>query len=511
MERTETSQTIAGMEKDLSSEFNYGLKEVAIILAAGHGKRIKSQRSKMLHKIWEVPTVERVYEACAQGIKGLNTIVVVGIMAKDVMRVLGKRANSVFALQEEQKGTGHAVQAALAKINPQRFDGIVYVLPGDMGLLNKETIEAFRAAFLESDADMMVLTGMYEGDPGQNSYGRIIRVKETDASGRPSRDDAGRVIKILEHKDILALPDDRPYAVTYRERVFEYSKRELIENREFNSGVYAFRFKELMSVIYELTSDNAQNEIYITDLIALFNAHGYTVDAVSPREQYVLMGFNNKSVLREMEKIAREKVYEMLKDIVEIDDPEDFFIDESVVDQIVELDGEGIPLDVRIGKGVHIGKGTQVNYNLTLKKNVFVQGNVRFGKNVTVGENVLLSCFPHQVFSIDDDVEILSGDIVKGNIEIGCKARIESSVNMTGSDEYPLRIGKNVLIKGTSYIFGSIIEDDVFIEHSVIIKKHVSRRLKRDGTIQPVRFYLPMPEGIDSVESLQGAGPSAEH
>ena len=136
---------------------------------------------------------------------------------------------------------------------------------------------------------------------------------------------------------------------------------------------------------------------------------------------------------------------------------------------------------------------------------------VRFGKNVTVGENVLLSCFPHQVFSIDDDVEILSGDIVKGNIEIGCKARIESSVNMTGSDEYPLRIGKNVLIKGTSYIFGSIIEDDVFIEHSVIIKKHVSRRLKRDGTIQPVRFYLPMPEGIDSVESLQGAGPSAEH
>ena len=66
-----------------------------------------------------------------------------------------------------------------------------------------------------------------------------------------------------------------------------------------------------------------------------------------------------------------------------------------------------------------------------------------------------------------------------------------------------MRIGKNVLIKGTSYLFGSIVEDDVYIEKSVLIKKKVERLIKRDGTIQPIRFYLPMPEGIDAIEDLK--------
>mgnify|MGYP001039797230 CR=1 FL=1 len=98
--------------------------------------------------------------------------------------------------------------------------------------------------------------------------------------------------------------------------------------------------------------------------------------------------------------------------------------------------------------------------------------------------------------------EILWGDIIKGNIRIGEKSRIESSVNMTGSDDFPLRIGKNVLIKGTSYIFGSVIEDDINIEHSVLIKKKVEKLIKKDGTIQHVRFFLPLPEGIDAIEEL---------
>jgi bifunctional UDP-N-acetylglucosamine pyrophosphorylase/glucosamine-1-phosphate N-acetyltransferase len=104
---------------------------------------------------------------------------------------------------------------------------------------------------------------------------------------------------------------------------------------------------------------------------------------------------------------------------------------------------------------------------------------------------------------IGDNVQILWGNIVKGNIEIGSGTRIESSVRLTGSNEFPLRIGSDVLIKGTSYIFGSIIEDGVFIEHSVIIKKKVKRIIIRgNGIIQPIRFYIPAPEGIDVIEDL---------
>jgi bifunctional UDP-N-acetylglucosamine pyrophosphorylase/glucosamine-1-phosphate N-acetyltransferase len=214
------------------------------------------------------------------------------------------------------------------------------------------------------------------------------------------------------------------------------------------------------------------------------------------------MGFNNKSVLMEMEKVARSLAYEKLKDLIEIHDPDDFFIDETVIEDIIEMDKKGIPLDIQIGKGVYIGKSVKLNYNLDLKKNVFVNCNVKFGKDVTVWENVHLSCFTNQNLIIGDGVEILWGDIIKGNITIGNRSRIESSVNMTGSDEHPLLIGNDVLIKGTSYIFGSIIEDGIFIEHSVLIKKKVERLFRKDGSLIPVKFYLPMPEGIDTITSL---------
>ena len=502
MEVTEQNETYRLME-NLSSDFNYDYKEVVIILAAGHGKRIKSQKSKMLHKIWGIPTVERVYNSCRNGINNINAIVVVGIKAKDVMQVINKRPNTLFAYQETQNGTGHAVQVAMEKIDNKLFDGTVYVLPGDMGLIDRETMDRFRQEFLKSKSDMMVLTGIFEGNPDENSYGRIVRVKDKDDNGESSGNDKGKVIEILEHKDILSLNSDKPYEVNFNGRTYSYTKKELINNNEFNSGVYAFNYKKLFEQVKHISSDNAQNEIYITDLISIFNKNGYSVTAISPVEQYVVMGFNNKSVLKEMENVARKKVYEKLKDIIEIDDPDDFFIHEEAVEEIIEKDKKNIPLDIKIGKGVYIGKGVKLNYNLELKKNVYINGNVHFGKNVIVWDNVLLSTFPAQIFEIGNYVEILSGDIIKGNIVIGDKSRIESGVNMTGSDDNPLRIGKNVLIKGTSYLFGSIVEDDVYIEKSVLINKRVERLIKRDGTIQPIRFYLPMPEGIDAVEDLK--------
>ncbi|MCK7525986.1 MAG: hypothetical protein MZV64_54440 [Ignavibacteriales bacterium] len=111
----------------------------------------------------------------------------------------------------------------------------------------------------------------------------------------------------MEFKDILALPDDKPYQVTYRNKTYSYTKKELIETNEFNSGVYAFNYKKLIELINNLSSNNAQNEIYITDLISLFNQKGYSVGAVSPTNQYVVMGFNDKSVLKEMDEIARRE------------------------------------------------------------------------------------------------------------------------------------------------------------------------------------------------------------
>ena len=499
---TEEHQQVYRIIDNISSPINYQTPEIAIILAAGHGKRIKSQKSKMLHKIWGIPTVERVLNACIKGIEDVNAVIVVGIKAKDVIEVVGKRNSLVFAYQEVQNGTGHAVQVALKKITDKNFDGLVYVLPGDMGLIDAETIKRFREEFIASGSDMSVLTGIYEGDPKNNSYGRIIRVKTTDESGKSSEKDFGNVIEIMENKDILALSEDKPYRVKYNGRYYSYSKKELVENNEFNSGVYAFKYKKLTELVHSLSSNNVQNEVYITDLIALFNDKRYSVTAVSPLDPNVVMGFNNKSVLKEMEDVARKKVYDRIKDIIEIDDPEDFFIDEDVVDEIIKMDKKNIPLDIRIGKGVHIDKGAQLNYNLNIGKNTYIAGNIVFGKNVTIHDNVLLSCYPQQKMEIGNYVEVLSGDIIKGNIVIGDHSRIESSVRLTGSDVNPLSVGAKVLIKGSSYIYGSVIEEEVHIEHSVIIRKKVERLVKKNGTVQPIKYYLPFPEGIDSIEDL---------
>ena len=358
-----------------------------------------------------------------------------------------------------------------------------------MGLIDAETLKSFRKSFVDSKADMIVLTGIFNGDPKENNYGRILRVKEFDSRGTRSLGDKGKVIEILEHKDILALPADKPYEAVYKGSKYSFTKEELINNNEYNSGVFAFRYRKLKELIGQLKSENVQKEIYLTDLISLFNEKNYSVAAVSPEKDYVVMGFNNKSVLKEMEAIARKNVYEKLKDIIEIEDPDDFFIHEKVVENILMADKKYTALDVVVGKGVHIGKDVDLNFNLQLGKDVFVDGKVLFGKNVSVSQNVHLSCYPGQTLKIGNDVQILWGDIIKGNIVIGDGSRIESSVNMTGSDEFPLRIGKNVLIKGTSYIFGSKIADNLFIEHSILVKKKVRAVKDKKGKIQPDEIF----------------------
>ncbi len=293
----ENGKEIFKIVEELSAGIDKDAKEFAVILAAGHGKRLKSEKSKMLHTILGVPTVERVYNACKEGIENVFIIVVVGIKAKDVLAHLGKREKTKYVYQQEQLGTGHAVQVALQDLKNVPDDAIIYVLPGDMGLIDAETLRQFRAEFLKSNADMIVLTGLYEGKPEENYYGRIIRAK-----------DSGNVIQIMEHKDILALPDDKPYTVTYKGKEYTYTKEELINNNEYNSGVFAFRYGKLAEMIGKLKADNVQSEIYLTDLIALFNEKGYMVAAASPEKSYVVMGFNTQEVLREMNEIAK-KVY----------------------------------------------------------------------------------------------------------------------------------------------------------------------------------------------------------
>jgi bifunctional UDP-N-acetylglucosamine pyrophosphorylase/glucosamine-1-phosphate N-acetyltransferase len=206
-----------------------------------------------------------------------------------------------------------------------------------------------------------------------------------------------------------------------------------------------------------------------------------------------------------MDNYAREAAYEKLKDIITIADKDDFFIADEVIEAILRLDKEQAPLDITVGKGVYIDKSVRINKGVQIHRDAHITGNVLLNEGVVIQENVRLSTFHGQHLKIGPGTEIFQESEIKGNTEMGANCRIESHVNITGSNVHPTRIGDNVVIKGRTYVYGCIIENDVKIEHSVLKSKKVERRIRPDGSIQPIRYVIPTPEGLDSISPLKEA------
>ncbi len=461
---------------EYSDKIDYSKNIVSIILAAGHGKRLKTESQKVLHKVWGIPSIKRISESAKQGLACENQIILVGHKAIEVIDTIGKTKNTVFVYQAKQKGTGHAVKTALDAIG-NKFKGGMFIFPGDMCLMDQDTIEIFAKCFKSLNSDMMLATGTYAGPSELNYYGRILSKNH-------------RIIDLIEHKDILKLTNSQ-------------KQKELLQNNEFNSGMYAFKTDKLIKHINKIRPNNVKKEIYLTDMVKIYNELGFSVDGFKIKDQDLIIAFNNKTVLKYMESVLRKKYYEQLKNIITIQDEEKFFIHEQVIKNIIKQDEEYGPLDISIGEDVYISKGVKLNKGVVIGKHAMLDGNIALGENSWIDKNVNISTYPDQTLKIGENSRILQGDIIKGNTVIGKNVRIESSVNITGSDEFPTRISDNCLIKGTSYIFGSIIEKDNWIEHSVLIKQCVCRTIRKDSSIQKVKYILPLPQGIDSLNSLE--------
>lgn len=481
--------------KKIIKEYSTSLdlkKDIAVILAAGRGERIKSETPKMLHKIWGVSTVLRVLNAVSYGLKS-NNIVVVGVKAEEVIKKIGKKKNTIFVFQKQQKGTGHALQVVTNMLKGKNVKENIYVFSGDMGLITVDLIKKIKKKFEKTNCDMLFSTGIIKNSLIENSYGRVIRI--------PQDGNKGKIIEVKEYKDILNLKNN--YYVEYNGKRYNFTKEELLNIKEFNVGIYAFKLEKLLKHIKEISSDNVQKEFYLPDIISIFNSHNLKVETLSTLDNNVVLAFNNKEGLKEMEKIAQSQRYNKLKDIVTFEDKEDFFIADEVIEDILRLDRKNTSLDITIGKGACIYRGVKLAPGVNIGKNSILEGNIKLGRKVIIGEGVFLATFPHQQMEIGEGTKIFQRDIIKGNIKIGKNCEIQSLVNITGSDEFPTMIGNNVLIKGTSYIFGSIVEDEIWIEHSVLINKYVEKIIRKDGSIQPIKHYLPQPQGIDAIRELK--------
>ncbi len=242
------------------------MKTAAIVLAAGAGTRMKSDKPKVAHEVLGKPLVNWVLDAAEEaGIERLVTVV--GHKREQVIPLVEDRAEIV--VQEEQRGTAHAVLSCSDALAD--FEGSLLVLSGDCPLITSGTMKALIDMRESNDAAVVVLT-MEMSDP--TGYGRIIR--EAD----------GSVARIVEQKD--ASPEEA--VVT-----------------ECNSGFYCFDAKALFEALGQVGSDNAQGEFYLTDVLEISRNAGRAVLALPAKDPNECLGINTREQLAAVEEIARAR------------------------------------------------------------------------------------------------------------------------------------------------------------------------------------------------------------
>jgi len=292
---------------------------VAVVLAAGKSKRMKSDLPKVLHEICGKMMIDYVLNAAHNaGVK--RTVVVVGHQAERVRATLSHHDGLEFALQKEQHGTGHAVM--MCKPHLEGHNGPVLILAGDTPLLQAESLTGLLDDLREQKAAAVIGTATTQANQG---LGRIVR----DADGRFER--------IVEEKDAN-------------------EEQKLI--REINTGCYAFDGPLLLHSLSKIAPANKQDEYYLTDCPAVLLGEGHTVIASERFDIREAMGVNTRVQLAEVHRtIQREFCEQLMLSGVTIVDPAQTDIDprakigrDTVVFPFTSIAGE-----VTIGRHCRIG------------------------------------------------------------------------------------------------------------------------------------------------------------
>jgi len=354
----------------------------AIVLAAGFGKRMNSSTPKVLHPICGMPMLGHVLETVEE-LKPNQIIAVVGHGKERVTKYLNADFKKVkTVVQKQQKGTGHAVQTALAEM--KNFKGLVLITAGDTPLLTSDSISRLVAAAKESKA--AVLTADL---PDPTGYGRIIRL-------------ASMVDRIVEQSD---------------------ANSEELEITEINTGVYVFDVEILKKAITQIKANNKQGEIYLTDVIAVINNMGESVTAVMCEDYLEALGINDRSQLAMSQQILQQTINEYwMTQGVSMRNP-----DSVVIDVNVEL-GQDIFLD----NNTHLLGNTVVGANSIIGPDTML-------KDCVVGTN------SHVIRTTANDAKIGSnceigpytylrpGTVLKDGVKAGAYVEIKNSTVGQGS------------------------------------------------------------------------------
>jgi len=236
-----------------------------VILAAGKGTRMESDRAKVLHSLASRPLLIHVLDTVAT-LNPKRVLVVVGYQAEEVKQACANRPIE-FVEQDKQLGTGHAVLQAQAAL--EDFEGDVLVLCGDMPLIKSSTLQDLLRLHHKTDARCTLLS---------------LKTKQKKDFGRIVRSPEGAVLRIVEVRDA--------------------SEQEITID-EYNSGVYCFDKGILFKTLASVDSSNAQGEYYLTDTVGILSRDGHVVACHSTQNADEVFGINSSEDLKKAERIAQ--------------------------------------------------------------------------------------------------------------------------------------------------------------------------------------------------------------
>ncbi|GAB4367076.1 MAG: bifunctional UDP-N-acetylglucosamine diphosphorylase/glucosamine-1-phosphate N-acetyltransferase GlmU [Elainellaceae cyanobacterium] len=409
------------------------------ILAAGRGTRMKSRLPKVLHEVGGRSLLERVLH-CTTDINPARLLVVVGYGGDLVQEALAQVPNLEFVEQQQQLGTGHAVQQLVPHL--QNFAGDLLVLNGDVPLLRPETVASLLAAHQKNQNAATILTAQL---PDPKGYGRVFC------------DGQNLVTQIVEDRDCS--PAQR-------------------QNRRVNAGIYCFRWSALAEVLPKLQTNNDQKEYYLTDAVNYLEP----VMAVDVQDYHEILGINDRKQLATAYDILQTRIKDhWMAAGVTLVDPDSITIDDTVqleADTVVEpqshLRGQTV-----IRSGSRIGPGSLIE-------------NSDIGENSTVLYSVVSDSH------IQPNTRIGPYAHLRGHVQVGQGCRIGNFVELKNTT-----LGDRTNVAHLSYLGDATVGNQVNVGAGTItanydgVKKHSTQIGDRSKTGSNTVLVAPITLGPD--------------
>lgn len=352
----------------------------AIIMAGGKGTRMKATCPKVMCNVLFEPMISYVVDAVKEA--GAEDIcVITGYKHELLEKYLAEKDGQIeTVLQEPQLGTGHAVMQAQSFIDRHLDDDII-ILNGDGPLIDAETINKAFDYHKKNDNSITLISAI---------------VDDTNGIGHIQRDENGKLLRIIEHKD---------------------ANDEEKKINESNAGFYWFNGRDLSYALSKITNNNAQNEYYITDSLEILISAGKNVGAYVVENNEVTLGANDRKQLNNLNNIMRRNIN-----------------DKHMINGV----------DIPCTDGVMIGKNVKIGSSTVILPNTIILGNTVIGENCTIGPNTYIDNA-----TVGDDVILDNCKILDSEIESGVDAGPFVKVRANSILKKGVHIGNFVEVKNS--------------------------------------------------------------